>query len=185
MNQLTIVLTIVAIAAIGVTVWMYLQKTRTQRLQSRFGPEYDRAVHENRDRAKAEAALERRAQRVAKFHIRPLKEEERERYVEAWRREQAQFVDNPRSAVAHADTLVQEVMRARGYPVGEFEQNAADLSVDHPRVVEHYRIAHEVALRDAKAQTSTEDLRNAMISYRVLFEDLLEKSVLEHQEVIR
>ena len=120
---------------------------------------------------------------MAQFHIRPLREDERARYAEDWRVEQSLFVDDPRAAVKHADTLVQDVMKHRGYPVSDFEQNAADLSVDHPRVVENYRIAHDIAIRDGKGQSSTEDLRKAMISYRSLFDDLLEQHVEKPEEV--
>ncbi len=164
---------------------MFIQKQRTQKLRSKFGPEYDKAVGQHRDRSHAESALEQRAKRVAQFHIRPLKNEERARFADNWRAEQTLFVDDPRSAVAHADTLVQEVMKLRGYPVGDFEQNAADLSVDHPRVVDNYRTGHAIAVRDRAGEGSTEDLRQAMVSYRALFEDLLEHHVTEHEEVRR
>lgn len=162
---------------------MFVQKQRTQKLRSQFGPEYDKAVGQHRDRSRAEAALEQRAKRVAQFHIRPLKNDERTRFAENWRKEQAMFVDDPRTAVAHADTLVQEVMKLRGYPVGDFEQNAADLSVDHPKVVTNYRAAHAIAVRDQAGEGSTEDLRQAMVSYRALFEELLDQHVMEHEEV--
>ena len=171
------------VLAIGVALWMYIQKERTQKLRSKFGPEYDKAVSERGDRGHGESELRKRADRVAKFHIQPLKVEDRSRYAEDWRREQSRFVDDPRAAVNHADTLVQDVMQRRGYPVGDFDQNAADLSVDHPRVVENYRIAHEIALRDGQSEGSTEDLRKAMVSYRVLFEDLLVESVGKPEEV--
>ncbi len=180
-----IILIVVAILAIAAAIWMYLQKKRTQDLRSKFGPEYDRAIDTHKDRSHAESDLETRAKRVAKFNIRPLTEGERTRYAEDWRVEQSLFVDDPRAAVKHADILVQDVMKHRGYPVSDFEQNATDLSVDHPRVVEHYRTAHEIALRDARGQSSTEDLRNAMVSYRVLFEDLLEQHVNRPEEVRR
>lgn len=183
LSPATIVLIIVAVLAIGVAVWMYLQKKKTQDLRSKFGPEYDRAIDAHKDRTHAESELEKREKRVAQFHIRSLKEDERARYAEDWRVEQSLFVDNPRVAVKHADALVQDVMKRRGYPVSDFEQNAADLSVDHPRVVEHYRIAHEIAVRDGKGQSSTEDLRRAMVSYRSLFDDLLEQHAVRPEEV--
>jgi hypothetical protein len=171
------------VLAIGIALWMYIQKERTQKLRSRFGPEYDKAVAEHRDRGHAESELHKREERVAKFKIQPLKAEDRSRYSEDWRREQSRFVDDPRVAVNHADTLVQDVMKRRGYPVGDFDQNAADLSVDHPRVVENYRIAHEIALREGQGVSNTEDLRKAMISYRALFEDLLVESVEKPEEI--
>jgi len=171
------------VLAIGVALWMYIQKERTKKLRSKFGPEYDKALGEHRDRGHAESELQKRATRVAKFNIHPLKAEDRSRYTEDWRREQSLFVDDPRAAVNHADTLVQDVMQTRGYPVGDFAQNAADLSVDHPRVVENYRTAHEIALREGQDPGTTEDLRKAMVSYRALFEDLLSETVEKPAEV--
>jgi hypothetical protein len=164
---------------------MFIQKRRTQSLRSKFGPEYDKAIDSHKDRTHAESDLEKREKRVAKFNIRSLSGEERIKYAEDWRTEQSLFVDDPRSAVKHADVLVQDVMKRRGYPVSDFEQNAADLSVDHPQVVENYRTAHEIAIRDGRGQSTTEDLRKAMVSYRALFEDLLEQPVDKPVEVRR
>lgn len=174
LNPIMLSLIVGIILAVGFALWMYIQKKRTQTLRSKFGPEYDKAIGEHQDRGHAESELEKRTKRVAKFKIHPLNTEDRARYSEDWRREQSLFVDDPRAAVNHADTLVQSVMQRRGYPVGDFDQNATDLSVDHPRVVENYRIAHEIALREGQNRGSTEDLRKAMVSYRALFEDLLE-----------
>ena len=179
------IIIVVAILAIGAAVWMYIQKRRTQGLRSKFGPEYDKAVDSHKDRSHAESDLEKREKRVAKFNIRSLRSEERIKYAEDWRTEQSLFVDDPRTAVKHADVLVQDVMKRRGYPISDFEQNAADLSVDHPQVVENYRAAHEIAVRDARGQSTTEDLRKAMVSYRALFEDLLEQPVERPVEVRR
>jgi hypothetical protein len=176
------------VLAIAIALWMYvkyMQKNRTQKLRSRFGPEYDKAMSEHRDRGHAELELQKRATRVAKFKIHPLTVEDRLRYSDDWQREQSLFVDDPRAVVNHADTLVQDVMRRRGYPVGDFEQNATDLSVDHPRVVENYRIAHHIALREYRGQDSTEDLRKAMVSHRALFEDLLDQTVEKPEEVTK
>jgi len=186
-NPVTLILGVCLVLAIGFAFWMYLQKKRTQQLRSKFGPEYDKAIGDHRDRGHAESELQKRVKRVAKFNIHPLKAEDRSRYSEAWRREQSRFVDDPRGAVNHADTLVQDVMQRRGYPVGDFDQNATDLSVDHPRVVENYRLAHEIALRDGQGQgqSGTEELRKAMISYRALFEDLLEETVAKPEEVTK
>jgi hypothetical protein len=183
LNPTILVLIAGLVLAIGVALWMYIQKERTQKLRSKFGPEYDKAVAEHRDRGHAESDLRKRADRVAKFHIQPLKAEDRSRYTEDWRREQSQFVDDPRAAVNHADTLVQQVMERRGYPMGDFDQNAANLSVDHPRVVENYRIAHEIALREGQGAGDTEDLRKAMVSYRALFDDLLVETAEKPEEV--
>jgi FtsZ-interacting cell division protein ZipA len=175
---------IIAVIAIAFAVWMFVEKRRTQRLRTQFGSEYDRMV-EASGRKQAETELEHRTKRVQKFQIRRLNNEEQARFADSWRREQAHFVDDPRSAVENADRLVGEVMRTRGYPVGEFDRRAADLSVDHPRVVENYRMAHEIALHDSHGEASTEDLRRAMVYYRALFEDLLEEHVVEHEEVRR
>jgi hypothetical protein len=183
LNPVMLILILGLILAIAVALWMYIQKKRTQDLRAKFGPEYDRAIGEHRDRWHAESDLEHRAKRVAKFDIRPLKAEDRVRFIEDWRREQTLFVDDPRAAVNHAYTLVQDVMQLRGYPVGDFDQNAADLSVDHPRVVENYRIAHEIAVRESRGSGSTEELRRAMVSYRALFEELLETT--EKPEEVR
>ena len=183
LNPVMLILIVGIVLAICIALWMYVQKERTQKLRSKFGPEYDKAIAEHRDRGHAESELQKRAVRVAKFHIQPLKAEDRTRYTEDWRREQSRFVDDPRAAVNHADTLVQDVMKRRGYPVGDFDQNATDLSVDHPRVVENYRTAHEIALRDGQGLGNTEDLRKAMISYRILFEDLLVETVETPEEV--
>jgi len=179
------ILIVVAILAIGAAVWMFIQKKRTQDLRSKFGPEYDKAIDAHGDRTHAESDLVKREKRVAKFNIRSLRADERAKYAEDWRMEQSLFVDDPRTAVKHADVLVQDVMRQRGYPVRDFEQNAADLSVDHPRVVENYRVAHEISIRDGRGQSTTEDLRKAMVSYRDLFEDLLEQPVDKPVEVRR
>ena len=172
-NPVMLIVIVVVVLALGIGLWMYIRKERTQKLRSKFGPEYDKALGEHRDRGHAESELQKRATRVARFSIHPLKAEDHSRYSEDWRREQSLFVDDPRAAVNHADTLVQDVMQTRGYPVGDFDQNAADLSVDHPRVVENYRTAHEIALREGRGPGTTEDLRKAMVSYRALFEDLL------------
>lgn len=182
-NPIMLIPIVAVVLAIGFALWMYMRKKRTQKLRSKFGPEYDKAIGEHRDRGHAESELQEREKRVAKFNIHPLMTEDRSRYTEDWRREQSLFVDDPRAAVNHADTLVQDVMKRRGYPVGDFDQNATDLSVDHPRVVENYRIAHEIALREDQGKGSTEDLRKAMVSYRALFEDLLDQTVEKPEEV--
>src|SRR6202167_4865973 len=183
LNPVMLILIVCLVLAIGTAVWMYMQKKQTQKLRTKFGPEYDKAIGEHRGRGHAESELQKREKRVAKFHIQPLKAEDRSRYIEDWRREQSLFVDDPRGAVNHADTLVQDVMKRRGYPVGDFDQNATDLSVDHPRVVENYRIAHEIAVREGQGVGNTEDLRKAMVSYRVLFEDLLVETAGKPEEV--
>ena len=179
-TRVVIVLVVALIAVIGVAVWLYLQKRRSDGLRQSFGPEYDRARADHPDQRSAERALEERKERVEQLRIRALAPAERDRFHERWRSAQAQFVDDPAGATRVADALVAEIMQARGYPVGDFEQRAADVSVDHPRVVEHYRAAHAIAaiaLRTDRGQADTgdtEDLRQAIVHYRVLFDDLLE-----------
>jgi hypothetical protein len=176
-NAVIVVLAIALIAALGVAVWMYMQKRRTDTLRSDFGPEYDRTVHEHHDQREAERELESRRERVEQLHLQALPAAERDRFAERWRSVQAQFVDDPVDATTEADYLVGEVMQARGYPVGDFEQRAADVSVHHPVVVEHYRAAHAIAVRNQRSGVETEELRQALVHYRALFEDLLEVEV--------
>ena len=151
------------------------RQRRSRKLQDTFGPEYQRTVEETGDRKAAEAELVERTERRAGFEIVPLEPEARVRYVEAWRHTQAQFVDEPAEATREADRLITSVMRDRGYPVDDFDQRAADLSVDHPQVVDDYRAAHAIAARNERSEASTEDLRQALVHYRSLFEELLEE----------
>jgi FtsZ-interacting cell division protein ZipA len=162
----------VAVVVVLIIAWAVSRKERTMKLRSHFGPEYDRAVRESGPQ-RAEAALVEREKRVKEFPLRDLKAEERERFVTEWRIVQSRFVDDPQAAVAEADLLVDRLMQARGYPTTDFEQRAADISVTHPRVVDNYRAAHQIAVRHREGQASTEDLRNAIIYYRSLFDDLL------------
>jgi hypothetical protein len=173
-TQITMALALVVILAAGIAVWFVMRKRKTEGLRSQFGEaEYARTLKEGGSRRQAEAALEKRADRVEGLHIRPLSSGDHDRFVEAWGRIQARFVDGPGSAVTDADKLLGDVMSTRGYPVSDFEQRAADISVDHPLVLENYRIAHQSALRQTRGQASTEDLRQAMIHYRTLFEELV------------
>jgi len=175
-----IALTIIVVAALGVLAFVYFTDQKTKRLRSRFGPEYSRAVEQTGNRRRAEESLERRAKRVEALHIHPLKADERKRYAGSWQRVQAEFVDNPKSAVTHADELLGEVMAAQGYPMSDFEQRSADLSVEHPVVVQNYRAARDIALKHRKGEANTEDLRQAMIHYRTLFEELVAGPELAH-----
>ena len=170
-----IVLAAVAIVIIAVLAWLYVAKRRstTAGLRQKFGPEYDRALRESGSEQKAEAKLTDRQERIDKLNIRELEPAERERFLKQWESLQSRFVDSPKGAVAEADDLVCSLMRSRGYPMSDFDQRAADISVDHPRVVENYRSAHEIALRVGKDAATTEDLRTAMIHYRSLFEELV------------
>lgn len=177
-----LVLVLVALIVGAAAAWYFFERRRSRRLRRRFGPEYEHSVHEIGSRRKAEKELERRQERVERLDIRLLKPDECERFLEEWRGVQARFVDNPAGAVAEADRLVGEVMRARGYPVSDFEQRAVDVSVDHPRVVENYRTARDIAARSERGEASTEDLRQAMVHYRVLFDDLLESEPIIREE---
>jgi predicted nucleic acid-binding protein len=163
------VLLAIIVVLLCVVGFLVLRQRRSAQLREGFGPEYDRVLEERGDQRAAEAELRERRDRRRQYDIRPLEESARERYAERWEDTQRRFVDQPASAVADADGLIGEVMRDRGYPVEDFDQQAADLSVDHPEVVEHYRTAHAVAAEDA----STEDLRTAMVHYRALFAELL------------
>lgn len=180
MDNTTLIIVALAVLLVVVIIVVALRKQRSTNLREHFGPEYERAVHDAGGRRAAEAQLHDRAKRVAAFSIQPLHSGERQRYVAAWRGVQGRFVDDPRRAVTEADALLAEVMGARGYPVGDFEQRAADLSVDHPIVVQNYRAAHGIALRHARGEAGTEDLRQAMIHYRALFEDLVGDNVVPH-----
>src|SRR5271157_4058896 len=160
-----IVLAAVAILIIAAPAWMYARKrrSRTADLRQKFGPEYERALREHGSERKAEAKLADREKRVEELNIRDLDPMERERFSKRWESVQSRFVDSPKGAVAEADDLVSSLMKTRGYPVSDFDQRAADISVDHPRVVENYRFAHGIALRVGKNEATTEDLRMAMI----------------------
>ena len=181
MNEtLWIILAVVAVLAIGG--WLFMQKRRSEQLRSRFGPEYDHELEEKGSRRKAEAELREREKRVEKLDIRPLQPAARQGFLQRWTEVQARFVDDPARAVAYADELLAEVMRTRGYPVSDFDQRAGDISVDHPKVVEHYRSGHEIALKHERGDAGTEDLRQAMIHYRELFDELVEPEGAEGRQ---
>jgi hypothetical protein len=168
------VIVAIVVVAVALLAFMVLRRRRSAQLQQRFGPEYDRVVEERGDRREAESELADRSARREQFEVRRLTPAARDRYAERWQHAQRDFVDQPTAAIADADRLVIEVMEARGYPVAdEFEQRAADVSVDHPEVVEHYRAAHGISARATEDRASTEDLRQAMIHFRALFDELL------------
>jgi hypothetical protein len=170
-----IVIVVAVLVAVGVIVAMSsTRRQRTQRLTEQYGPEYQRVVESAEDQRAGETELDARRERVQGYEIRALSAEERDQYSARWQETQAHFVDDPSRAISEADLLVQEVMHERGYPMVDFEQRAADISVDHPHVVEEYRAAHDVAERHAAGGVETEELRQAMVHYRALFEDLLE-----------
>jgi len=170
MNLLAVFI-LVLIAVIGAVIY---QRTKSRKLEEHFGDEYHRTVDSLGSRSKAERELEERRKRVEKLNIVPLSPDEAARFGQAWRHLQSQFIDNPKGVLADADRLVRELMLKRGYPMGDFKRRAADISVDHPQVVDHYRAAQAVALRDRNGQADTEDLRKAVVHYRALFEELLE-----------
>ncbi|HTD24974.1 MAG TPA: hypothetical protein VK738_20145 [Terriglobales bacterium] len=167
---------VVIVVLAGLT-WLYVRRRRatTAGLRERFGPEYERAVEQHGSERKAESKLAEREKRVEELKIRDLDPTERERFSSQWNSVQSRFIDYPKGVVTEADELVSSLMRARGYPVAEFDQRAADISVDHPRVAENYRSAHEIALQLGRGEASTEELRAAMIHYRSLFEELVKE----------
>jgi predicted nucleic acid-binding protein len=169
-----VVAALIVVAAIAAA---WARKRRTAGLQERFGPEYERAVAERGRRREAEQELAERERKREQLDIVPLSPESRKRYGDSWRKVQARFVDDPAGTVGDADRLVTDVMRERGYPIDDFDQRAADISVDHPDVVENYRAAHGIYVTHERGDADTEDLRQAFVHYRALFEELLEERV--------
>jgi FtsZ-interacting cell division protein ZipA len=166
---LVTVAVLVLLAVVAAALW---QQRRRRRLRDRFGPEYERTV-ERTDRRTAERELAEREERRRQLDIRPLPPEERAAFAERWRETQEDFVDRPATAIQQADLLVADVMSRRGYPVGDFDQQARDVSVDHAQVVEEYRAAHDISLANDRHDATTEELRQAMVHYRALFAALL------------
>lgn len=186
----TTVILLIALACIalvlGISVWRSRQRARSAALREKFGPEYDNAVEQLGSPSRAERELRRRAAHVRKLPIRALTRQEYDRFSSAWSATQKQFVDDPIGAIRAADALIKEVMSARGYGMGDFEQRVAEVSVDHGQVVQHYRAARALVRANDNGQASTEDLRQAMIHYRTLYQDLLqveEQGATELREV--
>lgn len=174
-----IIAVVLIVIAVGIAFFIVSRRRaeterRRSELRQQFGPEYDRAADEYGSEDSAEQMLLARKERVSRLTIRPVSGPDRIRFANAWQSVQAEFVDDPASAVGKADSLVAQVMEARGYPVGDFEQQASNVSVEHPDVVENYRAGHRIALQQQEGQATTEDLRQAMIHYRALFSDLLD-----------
>lgn len=167
-----VVLVVLILVAIGA--FIQRRRERTLALRNRFGSEYDRAVLKHGSAREAEAKLADRETRVETLKIRELGATERERFVTEWRTVQSRFLDHPRMAVSEADDLINALLEARGYPEAGFEQRASDVSVNYPRVMENYRVAHSIAVRLGKVEATTEELRTAMIQYRDIFDDLLQ-----------
>src|SRR5437867_4027594 len=172
-NTGLIVLAVIVILAVAIAAWWISQRRRSEQLREHFGPEYERTVDEIGDRRRAESELASREKRMKELDIRDLSAGERARFAESWTDVQAHFVDDPRAATAEADTLVVQVMEARGYPMGDFEQRAQDISVEHPALVQNYRSARGIRQRSDRGDATTEDLRQAMVHYRSLFAELL------------
>ena len=169
-----VVIAAVVVIVILAIVWSAMRAKRTRALQGTFGREYDRTIDQAGDRRSAERELLDRQKRHDELDIRPLSPESRDRYVRRWQSTQARFVDDPKGAVAEADTLVQEVMQERGYPTKDFDRRVADISVEHPDLVEKYRTAHGIAQASERGEASTEDMRHSVRHYRSLFAVLLD-----------
>jgi hypothetical protein len=178
MSTPVLIATIVAAAVMGAALLYFAFRLQSKRLHDKFGSEYERSVSVL-GRSRAEAELHRRQKRVSRMQIRPLSEGDRNRFASAWRTVQAGFVDDPGGSLTQADRLLTEVMAARGYPVGDFDECAANLSVNHAGAVTDYRGAHEIAIRRERGEASTEDIRQALVQYRTLVEDLLAAPAIE------
>jgi hypothetical protein len=181
-QTLLVLAVVVILVLVALAVFLY-QRKQSRQLEERFGSEYGRLVRELGNRSKAEAELKRRQQRVEGLRIVPLAPGEGARFSKAWNNLQADFVDNPQGAVAQADELVRELMQKRGYPMGDFEHRAADISVDHPAVVSNYRAAQDIRARNLRGEADTEELRKALVHYRALFDDLLEVREVERERM--
>jgi hypothetical protein len=169
-----IIAAVVVLGLVALGAWIFYQKKQSQKLQERFGPEYGRTVSELGSRTKGELELKAREKRVERLEIIALSPSEAARFSEAWQALQGRFVDNPKGVVVQAEQLVRELMQKRGYPMGDFDSRAGDISVDHPDVVANYRLAQAIAVRDRQGTADTEELRKAVVHYRALFDELLE-----------
>jgi hypothetical protein len=172
---------VLLLVVVGVASMVMGRRQRTKRLEERFGPEYDRAISEIGDQTQAEKQLEERIAHVKALNIRPLSAEEANSYALEWQETQRLFVDEPLKALQKGDRLIREVMKARGYPVEDFEQRVADISVNYPELVTDYRGLHRIAIKESKDKVSTEDMRQAMIHGRALFEDLMKQEPKEEE----
>ena len=187
MNTQTLIIVAVVVVAllIALGAWLLYQKKQSERLEKRFGSEYGRAVDALGSRAKAESELKMREQRVEHLNIVPLQPADAARFNQSWKLLQGGFVDNPKGVVVQADQLVRELLLKRGYPMGDFERRAADISVDHPGVVSNYRAAQAIAARDHRGEANTEDLRKAVVHFRALFDELLEVGAAQQETLPR
>ena len=178
--RIAVAILICVLVVVTIIVWTFKSR-RTTRLQRQFGPEYDRLLATHRSRRRVEAELEARCQRVKALHLHELDAAKRRQLLEAWESAQARFADDPRGAVAAAARLVEDALEAEGYPVRNVDQSMADLSVHHAYAAEDYRTAREISERAERGGASTEDLRQAMIFYRVLFEDILGERIRKQE----
>jgi len=178
MNTTAFILIAAAVIVIAVAAFFAYREWRTRKLRRQFGPEYIHAVRQYGSEARAQDALAARASRMEKVHIRSLTHEDRERLLRGWEAVQRGFVDDPAGSIRAADSLVNQVMRARGYPMAEWERVAENLSVDHPLLVQNYRLAHSIAERHARGDAGTEELRQSLVHYRELFDELLETQTI-------
>ena len=168
-----IVIVAAVVIVIALVAWAIANKRRTDELRGRFGPEYDRALRSDGSRREAESDLRERVDRHEALDIKPLDPNTAVRYRQEWRDVQARFVDAPEDALRRADGLITEVMQRRGYPMSDFEQRSADLSVEHGATVQDYRAAHAISLATEHGQSTTEDQREAMVHYRSLFDEMV------------
>ncbi len=176
-SLVAVIVIIVVLLIIAAAVWAVMQRRRrSEQLKEQFGPEYDRTVQDVGSESKAQSLLDERRKRVDQLDTRPLTNEERRRFTDAWQNVQARFVDDPPGAIADADRLIADVMRTEGYPAGIFEQRADVISVENPDVVDNYRAAHDIAESSQQGNATTEDLRAAMLKYRSIFEQLVSAS---------
>jgi len=175
---------LIILALLALAAWFFAKRRwQSHRLQQRFGTEYGRTVNALGGRTKAESDLKAREKRVERLTITPLASAEAARFTQAWNALQGRFIDNPKGVVVQADQLVRELMLKRGYPVGDFEHRAGDISVDHPTIVQSYRLAQAIAVRDERGVADTEELRQAVVHYRALFDELLEVRVLKQEAI--
>ncbi|MGE5414534.1 MAG: hypothetical protein ACM3NW_10185 [Syntrophomonadaceae bacterium] len=179
-----VVVVVVAVLVVAALVWLVLQRRRSKALHDRFGPEYERTVKQAGSARRGEAILEERADRVARLDIHPLSPADSERFSQEWFELQKRFVDAPERSVAQADRLVRDVMVARGYPMTDFDRRAEDISVHYSHVVRNFRAARAIADRSREHQASTEELRQAVVYYRSLFEELLETGAPVRRRVV-
>jgi len=185
-TTLIIVIAVVVLVIVGLLLASsFSGRNRSKKLQDRFGPEYDRTVQTLGNEKKAQTELDERQKHVAGLNIKPLTAADRERYLANWSEIQSKFVDEPGQAIGNADRLIMEVMQIRAYPVSDFDQRAADLSVSYPALVSNYRAAREIAIKNEAHQANTEDLRQALIHYRSLFEELLGSEADAYKENLK